>query len=202
MGKKFFYAVRKGKETGIFDNWDQCKENVIGFKGAEYKKFESLEEAKAFMENVELPKEEPAPLTEDSVIAYVDGSFNQADGKYGYGIVMIYYDNSIKEYSGYGSDENALSTRNVAGELMGTMEAIRRAYSEGFKTINIYHDYEGIKKWISGEWQANSPVSIAYVKYVEGYKDKININFTKVAAHTGVEYNERADKLAKEAVGI
>ena len=31
---------------------------------------------------------------------------------------------------------------------------------------------------------------------------KINITFNKVAAHTGVKYNERADQLAKIAAGI
>lgn len=34
-----FYAVRKGKKTGIFSTWDECKEQVTGYKGAIYKSF-------------------------------------------------------------------------------------------------------------------------------------------------------------------
>ena len=49
MGKKF-YAVKNGKTPGIYDTWDECKENVSGFPGAEYKSFKTLEEAKEFME--------------------------------------------------------------------------------------------------------------------------------------------------------
>lgn len=40
MGKKY-YVVWKGKETGIFDNWEDCKSSIHGVKGAEYKSFKS-----------------------------------------------------------------------------------------------------------------------------------------------------------------
>ena len=40
-----FYAVRSGRETGIFETWDECKRLVTGFKGAEYKGFMTLAEA-------------------------------------------------------------------------------------------------------------------------------------------------------------
>ena len=33
------YAVRKGRKTGIFQTWDETKEQVDGFSGAEYKSF-------------------------------------------------------------------------------------------------------------------------------------------------------------------
>ena len=37
--QKKFYVVWKGRATGIFDNWDDCKTQVAGFAGAEYKSF-------------------------------------------------------------------------------------------------------------------------------------------------------------------
>ncbi|MCR5625522.1 MAG: ribonuclease H family protein [Lachnospiraceae bacterium] len=43
--KKYYYAVKAGRKVGIFDTWDECKRQVIGFKGSAYKKFETLEEA-------------------------------------------------------------------------------------------------------------------------------------------------------------
>ena len=43
-----YYAVRVGKKTGIFETWDECKEQVEGFVGAEYKSFSALNQAFAF----------------------------------------------------------------------------------------------------------------------------------------------------------
>ncbi len=46
MAKQKFYVVWKGRETGIFDNWDECNRQISGFKGAEYKSFKTLVLAK------------------------------------------------------------------------------------------------------------------------------------------------------------
>ena len=35
----------KGRARGIFDSWEECKEQVDNFKGAKYKSFDSLEAA-------------------------------------------------------------------------------------------------------------------------------------------------------------
>ena len=51
MPKKF-YAVRKGRKTGIFTTWDECRAQVHGFPCAEYKSFLTLEDAKTFMQPV------------------------------------------------------------------------------------------------------------------------------------------------------
>ena len=48
---KNFYAVRSGRETGIFKTWNECKRYITGFKGAEYKGFMTLEEAEEYMGN-------------------------------------------------------------------------------------------------------------------------------------------------------
>jgi ribonuclease HI len=44
-----FYVVWEGKNPGIYDNWEDAKDQVEGVKGARYKSFTSLTEAtKAF----------------------------------------------------------------------------------------------------------------------------------------------------------
>jgi ribonuclease HI len=46
MAKKVkFYAVWTGREKGVFNSWDDCKKQVDGFEGAQYKSFESKTEA-------------------------------------------------------------------------------------------------------------------------------------------------------------
>lgn len=42
------YAVAVGRKPGIYPTWDQCKEEVHGFKDARYKKFNTLSEAQEF----------------------------------------------------------------------------------------------------------------------------------------------------------
>ena len=39
--EKKYYVVWKGKKTGIFDSWDECKKQIQGFEGAQYKSFPS-----------------------------------------------------------------------------------------------------------------------------------------------------------------
>ncbi|MEC3966704.1 ribonuclease H family protein [Flagellimonas halotolerans] len=50
--KKKFYVVWKGKHPGIFESWADCKAQIDGVKGAQYKSFTTFEEAKkAFNSN-------------------------------------------------------------------------------------------------------------------------------------------------------
>ena len=68
--------------------------------------------------------------------------------------------------------------------------------------ICIYYDYEGIEKWANHQWQANRPGTKAYQSFIDASRQKIDIRFIKVLAHSGDFYNEMADQLAKKAVGI
>jgi len=45
--KNKYYVVWNGREKGIFSSWDECKAQVDGFDGAQYKSFESQKEAEA-----------------------------------------------------------------------------------------------------------------------------------------------------------
>lgn len=43
--KKKFYVVWKGKKPGVYSTWNECKKQINGFEGAQYKSFASLSEA-------------------------------------------------------------------------------------------------------------------------------------------------------------
>ncbi len=45
MAKKKYYVVWDGRETGVYDSWESCKEQVAGYPGAVYKSFDSEEQA-------------------------------------------------------------------------------------------------------------------------------------------------------------
>ena len=43
------YAVRRGRQPGIYTTWADCQAQTDGFVGAQYRKFSTLEEAQLFM---------------------------------------------------------------------------------------------------------------------------------------------------------
>ena len=48
MAKKpKFYVVWRGKKPGIYNSWEDCQKQVMGFEGAHYKSFGSSKEAEA-----------------------------------------------------------------------------------------------------------------------------------------------------------
>ncbi|MBD2314498.1 viroplasmin family protein [Desertifilum sp. FACHB-1129] len=45
MTSKKYYAVFKGRKTGLFTSWSDCEEQIAGFSGASYKSFKTRYEA-------------------------------------------------------------------------------------------------------------------------------------------------------------
>lgn len=196
MAKKKYYAVKKGRNTGIFDTWEKCKKEIEGYSGAIYKSFLSYEDAQQFLSDNKTSKAKNSEIN-NSIKAYVDGSYSESENKYSYGCVILFNDKSIK-LGGVDNNVDYVDMRNVAGELLASMEAIKWAKQNKYSSITIYHDYEGIERWANGNWKANKKGTIEYVEFIEEYRKWIDIDFIKVKAHSGDIYNEEADKIAKE----
>ncbi|MFI3297431.1 MAG: ribonuclease H family protein [bacterium] len=43
--KNKYYVIWRGRKTGIFESWEECKLEIDGFEGAQYKGYPTLEEA-------------------------------------------------------------------------------------------------------------------------------------------------------------
>jgi ribonuclease HI len=196
--KNNFYAVKKGKNPGIYKTWDECRAQVEGFSGALYKGFTTRKEAERYLSGNNTPEKQD--LREADVTIYVDGSFDERSGVYGYGCVVIKKDGVVEKYYGAGNNPESVKLRNVAGEMLAAMNAVRYAMQNGYKSVNICYDYSGIEMWATGEWKTNNELTMKYARAMQEWGEKISIMFQKVAAHTGVEYNEAVDQLAKFAV--
>lgn len=213
--KNNFYAVLAGRQPGIYKTWAECQRQVIGFKGAKFKGFVTLEGAEAFMGSrngagsagngtgsgagsaVNGKGQENGDFSSGTVI-FVDGSYMK--GRYSWGFAAYEGGELIYTANGAGISKDAAKLHNVAGEMDAAREAVLWAEAQGLEDtgVTICHDYEGIAAWPLGHWQAKLPQTQEYAAFMQprlGW-----VHFQKVAGHTGVEGNELADRLAKEAL--
>ena len=193
MAKKKVYAVKKGYQTGLFYSWEECSKAVKRYPAAEYKSFATEKEALDYLNNTQ-----SQIITKDNgIIAYVDGSYDEEQKKYAYGCVIILPSGELKEFSGYGTETDAAAIRNDAGEMLGAMHAVLYALNNGYESVEICYDYMGIEQWATGGWKANNQLTQKYAEAMKRWMSLVSISFKKVPAHSNVEYNERADRLAK-----
>ena len=207
LNMSIYYAEKVGMIPGFYSNWQECQANVIGYPGAKYKSFSTLEEASQFVYGDNGKKEDGGLMTNkkeqeaSGPIAYVDGSCDGDGARYAYGVVILDGD---KEYhlSGVGDDPDMVSMRNVAGEILGSQAAMEYALKNGMKEITIYHDYQGISSWCIDGWKTNRSGTKAYKERYQEIVKTVNIKFVKVKGHSNVFYNDGVDALAKQALGI
>lgn len=222
MAKKKYYAVQVGRIPGIYCTWDECKAQIEGVSGAKYKSFSSLEEAERYMcgendGNSDAVNTAPfseddlnsqvekavASLGENEIIVFVDGSYDVTQEKSAFGaIIFSHGGNRDILYKAFTKQlgEEFISLRNVAAELEAVKESINWALQYNKSKMSIYYDYEGIEKWANGQWKANKAITKEYVRFIQEKRALLQIEFIKVPAHTGVQFNEEVDAIAKNAL--
>ena len=140
------------------------------------------------------------------VDVYTDGSCHKNPGPGGWAAIII-RDYEQEEITGY---EN--NTTNNRMELVAVISAIEYLTDKDGKQVEICihtdskYVTDGITKWIESwrlkGWKtaANKPVKNSDLWHkLNDLNQKYNIKWKWVAAHSGIEHNERADHLAKHA---
>ena len=204
-----FYAVRRGKQIGVFSTWKACQAQVKGFSGAQYKSFPTKIEAEAYVAGQDPAPHQPSPIplkkgqgsdSQTQAHIWVDGScIPQSDGTLllGWAFLVLINNEEIHRDSGNDIPSEAHQHRNVAGEIMAVVKALAWCQDEQIRDLSIYHDYEGLASWATGAWEAKTPFTRAYRDNIRN--SGLTFHWVKVKAHSGEEGNEIVDKMAREA---
>jgi ribonuclease HI len=223
--KKKFYAVAKGRNTGIFSAWfgpEGAEAQIKGFAGARYKGFSTIEEARQWLKEMEhaepagrkvrkspgRPEKAPAPtavvpLKADKTALYTDGGCSCNPGPGGYGAVIL-KGKTRKEVSG-----GFRLTTNNRMELMACIEGFKALKSR--TTLTLYSDsryvVNGISKGWAEKWRGNGWMRTR-TEAAENYDlweqlldlcGRHTVEFVWVKGHAGNRENERCDQLATGA---
>ena len=211
MAKKF-YAVKRGRKTGLYTVWAECAAQVKGFQGAVYKGFMTEEEARAWLGGVDARAEQPraaaemaAPSAPDAdYIIHTDGSCLRNPGGAGgwAAVIETAATGAVEEKSG-GDPE----TTNNRMELTAALMALS-AVPEGAR-VALYTDSQYLKNaftkfwlpaWKKRGWKKadGEPVlnQDLWVQLDAAFAAR-QVQFHWVKGHAGNPRNERCDVLAR-----
>lgn len=211
MAKKF-YAVKRGRKTGLFTVWAECAAQVKGFQGAVYKGFMTEEEARAWLGGADARTEQPraaaemaAPSAPDAdYIIHTDGSCLRNPGGAGgwAAVIETTATGAVEEKSG-GDPE----TTNNRMELTAALMALS-AVPEGAR-VALYTDSQYLKNaftkfwlpaWKKRGWKKadGEPVlnQDLWVQLDAAFAAR-QVQFHWVKGHAGNPRNERCDALAR-----
>ena len=216
MAKKF-YAVKRGRKTGIFTVWAECSVQVQGFQGAVYKGFMTEAEARdwlsggASMSNEGTPrtgKKSATPAPAESIdadyIIHTDGSCLRNPGGAGgwAAVIETVATGAVTEHSG-GDPE----TTNNRMELTAALEALS-AVPEGAR-VALFTDSQYLKNaftrfwlpaWKKRGWKKadGEPVlnQDLWMQLDAAFAAR-RVQFHWVKGHAGNPRNERCDELAR-----
>lgn len=198
MGSKV-YAVRKGQVPGIYSTWKECQKQITGYNGAEFRSFKTKNEAENYIENGFLLVKSilKRPTNPIDALLYVDGAWNEKKRQYGYGFVIVKNGKQFSTGFGKGEKPNYLSQKQVSGEVVSVLQGLNRSIFKKLKHVEIIYDFDGIEKWITGEWNPKAAIAEAYVHELKRLNEKIEISFKKVKSRSGDEFNDIANRLAQ-----
>jgi ribonuclease HI len=214
MAKTKFYAIKHGVDPQtnltvgalILDTtWADAERYIKGVKGAEFKSFTKREDAEAYIQGDSSSLAVNLEMQPDVFYCFVDGSFNQEIPNYSFGLCAIMNEKVVHINNGQGSNPSAIAMQQVGGELLGALMSLVYAKSRDIKKVVILHDYLGVANHATGTWKRDSDYSKVYHNWMQNFfksNPEMNISFLKVDAHTGNDFNEIADGLAKMALGI
>lgn len=154
--KKKYYVVWKGRDTGVFYSWDECKAQVDKFQGALYKSYEDEDEAfealkkgasPRFVSNVakKVQAKQAAKIPSSQIIQQalaVDAACSGNPGDMEYRGVYVQTGQEIFRMGPFPE-----GTNNI-GEFLAIVHGLSLLKQKGL-TMPIYSDSKIAMGWIS-----------------------------------------------------
>ena len=226
MSKKF-YAIVKGTQPGLYDDWAKAAPHVQGFAGAVYKGFTSVDEATTWFEEhagqppslfFAAPSPTASPikkttrhtdaLTDGKVVIYTDGGADPNPGPGGFGVVMLFGappKTARKELSG-----GFVRTTNNRMEIRACIAALSELKRPS--DVVIYTDSQYLANAIEKNWAitwrekgwrlstGQPAVNADLWAQMLDLLEQHTVEFVWVKGHAGTRENERCDALATRAM--
>lgn len=167
------YAVRKGRQQGIFSTWKECETQVKGFPHAEYKSFSNQEDAEKYLKGEDFAQKTSSKQTnsqtegwkDPDILLFTDGGSrnhgNRAgdhvhkDDKAAWAFLIRRNGHNVRGTGGeYGATNNRM-------ELMGLINALKvlgqRKWNEEKinATLDSRYVLQAIQKGWLNSWKRN-----------------------------------------------
>ena len=200
-----FYAVRKGNQTGIFSTWDECKQAISGFSGAQFKKFSTKEEAEAFMNGHESFKQANG---HESFKHAKDLDYSQFD-------IVIHTDGGCRNHGNNKNHKHYRATNGNFGKTNNYMEiaavanalySVNKLGISREKILVVCDSKYALKasdnNFMAKHAQTNFKMANGEVwqKINELEPKFTNLTWAWIHGHTGEDGNEEVDSLLNETM--
>jgi len=137
-----------------------------------------------------LPEKKKKETNMSELKVYVDGSYTTKNpGIAGWGIIT-------EHGTERGGSIPDCGHRQITGEMKAAMEAVLQAKRSGYSKVVIHYDYDGIEKWVTGEWRAKIEKAKLYTEWMKSKMKEIAIEFVHVSGS-----DNKADAVARKYTG-
>ena len=214
-----YYAVRKGRNIGIYKTWDDCKQQVQGYNQPEFKKFQTKSEAEQFLglssnhaSDQGSGEEEEEELIESvyhaatfptSPVVYTDGCCLNNGQSGAVGGIGVYWAPHHPMNVSEPFKDGAIPT-NQKAEIVAACRALECCVAMGLAFVEVRTDsmyvINAMTKWVH-KWETTGWTGVQNAELMKRLLELcyvVHVSWVHVPAHRGVYGNEEADRLANE----
>ena len=188
--------VKRGRVTGIFDNWNETAAQVNRYPNAKFKSFADRDSAERYFNSEDFvfsDLEIDLLIRSGRFVCFADGSGNYADGRGGYACIILKENSEVVIYGG----ESDTTVNRM--ELMAAITALSATPKS--EVVYLYTDSRYVVDFVgsvnsNSGWSKSNAPNLDLLNILEGYVRDRMVFSVWVKGHSGNKYNEICDKYA------